>query len=861
MSNTGFQGVDVRQTANELVFRFFFQTSAGAKETAGPVNLSLYELQSDGTLKSYDFSTNTFVTTALTTATASMTHQKGNNGTVNTGVWTYALSTLTGFTKGGVYLAQANDASASPTDQTREFQFGSAQGDLTVDSHNNLNTNMHDAGGNAIIAGAIPAAAAGAANGLPTIGTGAGQIHVDGAGNVYAVDSLGNQLASFAEVANIAVTSAALNATASSETLTTGTGTGGVSNTVALDGVYDTWTASAGAILGYYQFNLSGTTGAVGTSVQWDGYYSGTGSIAVTAFNWSNSTWEQIGKVSASTGTPETGQSFELTNSHTGTGANAGLVRIRFDAGSGAQSLNTDRILLGYAVVLTPPANWSALGIGVTGHMLNVDTVTNSVVVGTNNDKTGYRLAVEIRNGTAQAGAAGSITLDSGASATDNLYKGCWIVLTTGTGAGQARLCTAYVGSTKVATVLPAWTTAPDVTSVFTILPAGDVLNVEGNVTGSVATVTNAVTLPTIPTNWITATGIAASALNGKGDWLLASSAPTNFSSLGIGATGHVLNVDTLTTYTGNTPQTGDSFARLGAPAGASIAADIAAVKTDTGNLVTRISSTLFSGITSLAQWLGLMAGNQTGNSTARTELRATGAGGGTYDETADSLEAIRARGDVAWGTSGNVTVGGYAAGQDPATLVLDVAAASHNTAGTIGAKINSAASAGDPWSTSEPGSYVSGTFGYLVAHSLPLLDVAVSSRLAASSYQASPVSSSFVNSSLPGNTPYTKTFTQGDLRTNIADVLVDATGTPINLTGSTVAFRMISQSDKSVKVNNAAANLDDAPNGKVSYTWQATDLNTPGLYFGWWIVTTGGKTEHFPGDGEKMTVKVVVSE
>lgn len=549
MSNTGFQGVDVRQTANELVFRFFFQTSAGAKETAGPVNLSLYELQSDGTLKSYDFSTNTFVTTALTTATASMTHQKGNNGTVNTGVWTYALSTLTGFTKGGVYLAQANDASASPTDQTREFQFGSAQGDLTVDSHNNLNTNMHDAGGNAIIAGAIPAAAAGAANGLPTIGTGAGQIHVDGAGNVYAVDSLGNQLASFAEVANIAVTSAALNATASSETLTTGTGTGGVSNTVALDGVYDTWTASAGAILGYYQFNLSGTTGAVGTSVQWDGYYSGTGSIAVTAFNWSNSTWEQIGKVSASTGTPETGQSFELTNSHTGTGANAGLVRIRFDAGSGAQSLNTDRILLGYAVVLTPPANWSALGIGVTGHMLNVDTVTNSVVVGTNNDKTGYRLAVEIRNGTAQAGAAGSITLDSGASATDNLYKGCWIVLTGGTGAGQCRLCTGYTGSSKVATVAPNWTTSPDATSLFTVLPAADVLNVDGNVSGSVGSVTggataanqttiindvlalgtpqqagSAVTLPAIPTGWVTAAGIAASALNGKGDWLLASS-------------------------------------------------------------------------------------------------------------------------------------------------------------------------------------------------------------------------------------------------------------------------------------------------------------------------------------------------
>jgi hypothetical protein len=33
--------------------------------------------------------------------------------------------------------------------------------------------------------------------------------------------------------------------------------------------------------------------------------------------------------------------------------------------------------------------------------------------------------------------------------------------------------------------------------------------------------------------------------------------------------------VATLTTYTGNTPQTGDAFARLGAPAGASVSADV----------------------------------------------------------------------------------------------------------------------------------------------------------------------------------------------------------------------------------------------------------------------------------------------
>ena len=44
--------------------------------------------------------------------------------------------------------------------------------------------------------------------------------------------------------------------------------------------------------------------------------------------------------------------------------------------------------------------------------------------------------------------------------------------------------------------------------------------------------------------------------------------------------------VNTLTTYTGNTPQTGDSYARLGAPAGASVSADVAAVETKLGSPV-----------------------------------------------------------------------------------------------------------------------------------------------------------------------------------------------------------------------------------------------------------------------------------
>lgn len=68
--------------------------------------------------------------------------------------------------------------------------------------------------------------------------------------------------------------------------------------------------------------------------------------------------------------------------------------------------------------------------------------------------------------GTASAGSSASITL-AGGSSTDEFYRWMTVAITSGTGAGQARVVAHYVGSTKVATVHRAWTTAPDSTSVF----------------------------------------------------------------------------------------------------------------------------------------------------------------------------------------------------------------------------------------------------------------------------------------------------------------------------------------------------------------------------------------------------------
>jgi hypothetical protein len=75
----------------------------------------------------------------------------------------------------------------------------------------------------------------------------------------------------------------------------------------------------------------------------------------------------------------------------------------------------------------------------------------------------------EGRTGTAQAGASSTITLDSGASATDDIYIGATITTTGGTGSGQTRIISDYVGSSKVATVSAAWSTTPASDTTFEI--------------------------------------------------------------------------------------------------------------------------------------------------------------------------------------------------------------------------------------------------------------------------------------------------------------------------------------------------------------------------------------------------------
>lgn len=128
-----FRGINVRQAGDRIIFRASLKNSAGAKVTAsGGTSLRTYEVQSDGGLLGYDWNSNTFKSGSPASGNVLMVHQTVSSGSFNTGIWTYALTTVTGFTRGNIYLAQVNNTTASPTDQEQEWQYGDGEGDFTV---------------------------------------------------------------------------------------------------------------------------------------------------------------------------------------------------------------------------------------------------------------------------------------------------------------------------------------------------------------------------------------------------------------------------------------------------------------------------------------------------------------------------------------------------------------------------------------------------------------------------------------------------------------------------------------------------------------------------------------------------------
>lgn len=226
---------------------------------------------------------------------------------------------------------------------------------------------------------------------------------------------------------------------------------------------------------------------------------------------------------------------------------------------------------------------------------------------------------------------------------------------------------------------------------------------------------------------------------------------------------GGVINVstgaiDTVTTLTGHTAQTGDAYARLGAPAGASVSADVAAMKVDTAAILVDTSTTLDDLVDGLETTIGAAGAGLTAvpwNAAwdAEAQSEATDALN-AYDpptkaevDTAvlnvsvDEIQAtaladmfntdsattyasavtgsvVKEIADNAGGSA--LTAGGIA------DAVWNEVLSEHLTGGTCGYALNAAGAAGDPWTTALPGAYGAGTAGYIIGTNL---NATVSSR------------------------------------------------------------------------------------------------------------------------------------
>lgn len=145
------------------------------------------------------------------------------------------------------------------------------------------------------------------------------------------------------------------------------------------------------------------------------------------------------------------------------------VITISAPVGSGvggdAYTLAQD-VTNGGTLALTITTAFSASSTGITAVGTKGDiTQANMVSLVEKTDL----LAAAVRDNTAQAGVAGSITLDTGASAVDDYYNNMQIMINGGTGDNQTRLITDYDGTTKIALVDMPWDTNPANDSEFVI--------------------------------------------------------------------------------------------------------------------------------------------------------------------------------------------------------------------------------------------------------------------------------------------------------------------------------------------------------------------------------------------------------
>lgn len=285
-----------------------------------------------------------------------------------------------------------------------------------------------------------------------------------------------------------------------------------------------------------------------------------------------------------------------------------------------------------------------ALGTAVTLDANNVLNVSAKYVGGTLQTARDIGLSVLVAIGTA----TGQLDVTAGVIKA-NLTQILGTALTETAG----QLAAAFKQFFNIASPTSTMNVITSVTTTTTATTATNLTNAPtaGDFTAAMKTSLNAAT-PAVTVS--DKTGFSLSAAGIQAIWDALTSALTTVGSIGkllvtqldaaistrtkpADTQARVALVDVLTTYTGNTPQTGDNFPRLGAPASGSVSADIAAVKADTAAIKAKTDNlpaapAAVSNIPTTAQitnaiWDEPIAGHLTAGTTGKT-LSLAGSGG-----------------------------------------------------------------------------------------------------------------------------------------------------------------------------------------------------------------------------------------
>lgn len=150
----------------------------------------------------------------------------------------------------------------------------------------------------------------------------------------------------------------------------------------------------------------------------------------------------------------------------------------------------------------------------------------------------------------------------------------------------------------------------------------------------------------------------------------------------------------------------------------ASVSGAVGSVTGAVGSVTGNVGGNVVGSVASVTGAVGSVTGNVGGNVTGSVGSVATG-GISASSFAANAIDAAA----LAASAVGEIADG-----------VWDEAISGHLGAGSTGAALNAAGSAGDPWTTPLPGAYGSGTAGFIIGTNI---DALISSRLASASYTA----------------------------------------------------------------------------------------------------------------------------